>query len=248
MILVGVELWRRAPVSFVGALTQPDPLSPATNARQCLAAGASRATRARTATRDSTHGGEPWRTAFADGVRAGRRDFARDRLYGADADALSGVLLLDRANGQRSVGLRSVARYRVETGVGVRLRLRCRMVDLPCYQAAGGAAGSAPSANGACPGADAGHRRSAIRRGGCNRGARTASTASRSGARLAVAGQTAVRVGTSRARAAPGAGLRRCRYDVSGHRDRQSRHYPACDPRGRECLCAVARAALWRAR
>jgi len=29
---VGVELWRRAPVSFVAALTQSDPLSPATNA------------------------------------------------------------------------------------------------------------------------------------------------------------------------------------------------------------------------
>ena len=36
------------------------------------------------------------------------------------------------------------------------LRLRCRVVDFPSHQAAGGAAGSAPSANGACPGADAG--------------------------------------------------------------------------------------------
>src|SRR6266404_9109247 len=47
--------------------------------RQCLTAGASRATRARTATRDPTYGGQPWRTALADGVRAGRRDLARDR-------------------------------------------------------------------------------------------------------------------------------------------------------------------------
>ena len=70
--------------------------------RQCLAAGASRAG---TATRDSTHGGQPWRTAVADGVRAGRRDLARDRRYGADADALSSVLLLVRANGQRSDSL-----------------------------------------------------------------------------------------------------------------------------------------------
>src|ERR1700694_1748379 len=56
--------------------------------RQFLTASASRATRARTATRDSTHGGQPWRTALADGVRAGRRDLARDRRYGADADEL----------------------------------------------------------------------------------------------------------------------------------------------------------------
>jgi hypothetical protein len=32
-------------------------------------------------------------------------DLARDRRYGADADALSSVLLLDRASGQRSVRL-----------------------------------------------------------------------------------------------------------------------------------------------
>jgi len=44
-----------------------------------LTAGASRATRAGTATRDPTYGGQPWRTALADGVRAGRRDLARDR-------------------------------------------------------------------------------------------------------------------------------------------------------------------------
>jgi hypothetical protein len=43
--------------------------------------------------------------ALADGVRAGRRDLARDRRYGADADELSSVLLLDRANRQRSVRL-----------------------------------------------------------------------------------------------------------------------------------------------
>ena len=50
-------------------------------------------------------GGQPWRTALADVVRAGRRDLARDRRYGAVGDALSSVLLLDRANGQRSVCL-----------------------------------------------------------------------------------------------------------------------------------------------
>src|SRR4030088_1941467 len=73
--------------------------------RPSLAAGANIAagtTRARTEGRDPTDGGQPWRTAVADGVRAGRRDIARDRRYGADADTLSGVLLLDRANGQRS--------------------------------------------------------------------------------------------------------------------------------------------------
>src|SRR6266481_4839836 len=71
--------------------------------RPSLAAGANiaaGATRARTEARDPTDGGQPWRTAVADGVRAGRRDIARDRRYGADADALSGVLLLDRANDQ----------------------------------------------------------------------------------------------------------------------------------------------------
>ena len=45
------------------------------------------------------------------------------------------------------------------------LRLRRRVADLPPHQAAGGAAGSAASANGACPGADAGDGRSAILRG-----------------------------------------------------------------------------------
>ena len=60
--------------------------------RQSLAAGtappqARRTARARTAIRDSAHGGQPWRAASADGVRAGRRDLARDRGCGADADA-----------------------------------------------------------------------------------------------------------------------------------------------------------------
>ena len=57
-----------------------------------------------------------------------------------------GVLLLVRANRQRSVRLSSVARYRLEAGAGVRLRLRRRVADIPPHQAAGGAAGSAPAA------------------------------------------------------------------------------------------------------
>ena len=47
-----------------------------------------------------------------------------------DADALPSILLLVRANRQRDpIRLSSVARYRVETGAGVQLRLRRRVVD-----------------------------------------------------------------------------------------------------------------------
>ena len=141
----------------------------------------------------------------------------------------------------------SPARYRVEAGAGVRLRLRRRMAGVPPHQAAGGAPGSAPSANGAAPAQTLADGRSAVIRGRCYRGARTAAAAPQPGAGLAVAGPAALRAGTARARTAPGAGLRRRRHDAAGHRDRRSRHHPARDPRGRQCLCVVARADLRRA-
>ena len=93
--------------------------------------------------------------------------------------------------------------------------------DLPSHQAAGGAPGSAPSANGAAPAqtlamADPPSSAAAVTAG------QAAATAPQSGARLAVAGAAAVRAGTSRARIAAGARLRRRRHDVVAYRDRRS--------------------------
>ncbi len=70
--------------------------------RQRLTAGRGGA---RTASRHSPHRGQSWRTTPADGVRTGQRGLAPGCRHGADPDALPGVLLLDRADGQRSVGL-----------------------------------------------------------------------------------------------------------------------------------------------
>ena len=73
----------------------------------------------------------------------------------------------------------------METGTGIRLRVRCGSADRPCRQVAGRPAGRRSCANGARPGADCPesdlrHRRSAFLHRGCNRGARTATAASRS--------------------------------------------------------------------
>ena len=132
----------------------------AARGRQRLAAIASRGGRAEI--RDTAHGGQSWRAAPAFGVRAGRRDLARGRRHSAHADALSGVLLVVPAHRPRSVSLSSIVRYRVEAGAGVHLRSCRRVAGVPPHQAAGGASGSAASANRACPGADAADRRSAI--------------------------------------------------------------------------------------
>ena len=209
---------------------------------------ASRAARARTEIRDPAHGGQPWRAAAADGVRAGRRDLARGRRCRADADAFSRRSITGSCEPPT---IPSAYNQLLDIAWKLALVFGCafaaewlvfRLIKRPVALLEA----RLPQA-GARPGADAGDGRSAILRGGCRRGAGAAPAASQPGARLAVAGQAAVRAGTSRARTAPGARLRRRRHDAAGHRDRRSRDHPARDPRGRQCLCAVARADLRRA-
>ena len=107
---------------------------------------------------DPALGRRPWRTAPAHGVGRDRRDLARDRRRGADADAFPRLLLLDRTDRQRSRRLQPPDRDRVEARAGARLRHCGGVGDLP--RASGGRLRSWKDAspNRAPAGAGAAHR------------------------------------------------------------------------------------------